>query len=132
MRQTGILDQTTTQLSIRLFGPIDVQQNSIPIPRPRTRKELWLLALLVLRHRASLDRKWLATTLWFDSDETQALRNLRRSLSNLREVLGTESFRLFAPTPRTISLDLSGAACDVHEFDTLIARGDVTSLETAV
>ena len=132
MRQTAIPTQTTAQLSVRLFGPIELQQNSVPCPRPRTRKELWLLALLALRHRASCDRRWLAVTLWPDSDETQALRNLRRSLSNLREVLGTEAYRLFAPTPRTISLDLSGASCDVHEFDALITRGDTCSLEAAV
>ena len=132
MPQTAIPDPPTTQLSICLFGPIDLQQNSTPLPRPRTRKELWLLALLVLRHRAPLDRKWLAATLWPDSDETQALRNLRRSLNNLREVLGTEAFRLFAPTPRTLSLNLSGASCDVHEFDALIARGETASLEAAV
>ncbi len=125
-------EEARPSLAIRLFGSLEVEQYGLPIPRPRSRTELWLLALLLLHHRESLDRSRVAGLLWMDSTESRALENLRRSLSNLREALGSDAYRLFSPTPRTISLDLSGAFCDVLAFDAAIARGDPASLETAV
>src|SRR5262245_50337189 len=113
---------TEIRLSLRLFGAFEVEQGGLPLPRTRTRKEQWLLAYLLLHHRGSLDRSRLAGMLWPDSDHTAALRNLRRSLSNLRDVLGADAVRLFSPTPQTISFDVSGAACDLIEFDAAVAQ----------
>src|SRR2546425_992910 len=99
-------EQPVSALSIRLFGAYDVRLGGSSLPATRTRKEQWLLALLVLRHGQAVDRSWLAGTLWPESQESAALGNLRRSLMDLRRVLGPEARRLVAPTPRTISLDL--------------------------
>ena len=126
------ISSTESRLTIRLFNTFDVEKNGVPMPRTRTRKEQWLLAVLVLRHHQAVDRAWLAGTLWPASPEAQALNNLRRSLSNLRQVLQGEASRLFAPTPRTVSFDLSGADCDVVEFDAALAKGDVAALESAI
>jgi predicted ATPase/DNA-binding SARP family transcriptional activator len=123
---------TSIPLTIRLFGVMQVEQDGIALPRTRTAKEKWLLALLVLRRRESVDRAWLAGTLWPDSSDPQALGNLRRSLNNLRKVLGEHGVRLIAQTPRRIAMDISGAACDVIRFDAAIAQGDIASLREAV
>jgi len=96
----------------------------------RSKKERWLLALLVLRHDRDTDREWLATTLWPDNEEKQALFYLRKSLTNLRSALGDESARLLSPSPRTLRLDLTGAAADVFEFDT--AAEDEAQLQRAI
>src|ERR1051325_161701 len=119
-------------LVIRLFGPFDVQLQGQSLPRTRTRKEQWLLALLALRYDRALDRNWLAGLFWPDSTEEQALINLRRSLSNLRSVLGKEAARLTSPTPRTLRLDVADADIDVLAFDQAISHGDVASLKEAV
>ncbi len=121
-----------THLVIRLFGMFETECNHVPLPRTRTRKEQWLLALLLLRHNQPVDRDWLAGVLWPDSTEKQALLNLRRSLTNLRDVLGMHAARLTAPMPRALRLDVSHASVDVLEFDAAIARGDSASLEEAV
>jgi predicted ATPase/DNA-binding SARP family transcriptional activator len=94
--------------------------------------ERWLLALLILRQERETQREWLAVTLWPDSSDSQALNNLRRSLSILRSTLGTDAWRLCTPTSHTLRFDLSGAACDVVAFDQAIAHGDTASLEQAV
>src|SRR5690242_9627353 len=114
-------------LTIRLLGSIDLHQAGATLPRPCARKDLWLLALLVLRHPRPVQREWLAALLWPPDDNTReeaALGNLRRSLCNLRRVLGPEKERLSAPSPRTLCLDLAGASVDVMEFDAAIKRGD--------
>ena len=84
-------------LSIQLFGPLRVLIAGEPLPRLRTRSVEWLLALLVLRHGRAVDRSWLAGTLWPDSDEEQALHNLRNDLVHLRTALGSERARLQSP-----------------------------------
>lgn len=123
---------TDAPLTIHLIGTFQMEQGGLPLPRLRSRSEQWLLALLILHHRQAVDRDWLAGVLWSDTPQAQALRNLRRSLNNLRHVLGTEAARIFAPTPRTIAFDVSGMVCDVVAFDSAIRRGDSVSLTKAV
>jgi hypothetical protein len=50
-----------------MFGPLQVELNGQPLPRLRSRKGHWLLALLVLRHGREVERAWLAGMLWPDS-----------------------------------------------------------------
>src|SRR5579862_8665239 len=119
-------------LVIRLFGSFHAQHTGGVLPRTRTQKEQWLLALLLLRHQDALDRRWLAGLFWPDSTEARALQYLRRSLSNLRDVLGAEAWRLTAPTPRTLQFDITGALVDALEFDRAIAQHDTPTLERAV
>lgn len=87
------------------------------MPALRSRREQWLLALLVLRHDRDTDREWLATTLWPDNDEQQALFYLRKALSNLRKALGSQAPRLISPSARTVRLELANAFVDVVEFE---------------
>src|ERR1051326_1731847 len=81
-------------LTIALFGPFDVRLQGCPLPRPRSQKTHWLLALLALQEGRTLERAWLAGTLWPDSTEEQAAFNLRQNLWNLRQSLGPQASRL--------------------------------------
>ena len=123
---------SSARLHIRLFGGFELLQNGLPLPRMRSRTEKWLLALLVLRANQEIERAWLAGTFWPDTSPEQALNNLRRSLSNLRQVLGEEAYRLLSPTPHSLTFDLAGAFCDVTTFDAAIKRGDSPSLRKAM
>jgi predicted ATPase/DNA-binding SARP family transcriptional activator len=118
-------------LSLRLLGPFSALVHGEPLPRTRSRREPWLLALLALHSGAPLERSWLAGVLWPDALGELSLYNLRRSLHGLREALGPEADRLLAPTPRTLRLDLTGADCDVAAFDAAVRRGDAASLKEA-
>jgi predicted ATPase/DNA-binding SARP family transcriptional activator len=115
-----------------MFGPLQVELDGQPLPRLRSRKGHWLLALLILRHGREVERAWLAGTLWPDSPATQALANLRNSLLDLRRALGPAGARLRAPSPQTLALDLSGADVDLLAFDAAAAREDLLSLQQAV
>lgn len=123
---------TQLPLSLRLFGQFEAQVDGVPLPPLRTRKGEWLLSLLALRAGGAIERRWLAGTLWPDSPEALALRNLRTSLADLRQALGREANRLQSPTPHTLRLDPSGAAVDVAAFDQAIRHGDPPDLEQAV
>jgi DNA-binding SARP family transcriptional activator len=121
-----------TPLEISLFGPLQVRVGGAPLPRLRSRKGFWLLALLTLRAGRDVDRSWLVSTLWPESAEDAGFANLRNTLLDLRQALGPEAARLRAPTPQTLSLDLSGACADVLLFDDAIRRRDPEALEQAV
>jgi predicted ATPase/DNA-binding SARP family transcriptional activator len=117
---------------LRLFGSFEARLGDAPLPRLRTRKAQWLLALLALRPGAEVERAWLAGVLWPDSSESAALGNLRSVLLDLRRSPGTADGCLRCPTTRTLNLDRAGATVDVEEFDAAIARGDAASLQQAV
>lgn len=72
------------------------------MPRLRTRKGQWLLALLALRPGAEVARDWLAGTLWPESAEAVALANLRSVRKDLCRALGAEADRLHCPTARAL------------------------------
>jgi DNA-binding SARP family transcriptional activator len=119
-------------LALPSFGPFEVLLDGAPLPRLRSRKGYWLLALLVLRHDREVERAWLAGTLWPDSSEAHAFASLRDSLKDLRRALGPEAARLSSPSPRTLCLRLAGAEVDLVAFDAAVAGDETSALEEAV
>jgi predicted ATPase/DNA-binding SARP family transcriptional activator len=119
-------------LEIRMFGPMEVRICGRPLPRLRSRKGLWLLALLALRAGRAVEREWLCGALWPDDDASDARGSLRQSLYDLRQAMGPAAARLRSSTGHAISLDLTGAFVDVSAFDTAMARSDEASLEAGV
>jgi predicted ATPase/DNA-binding SARP family transcriptional activator len=111
---------------------MEVRIGSHPLPRLRSRKGLWLLALLALRAGRDVERRWLGETLWPEGDAAAARRNLRQTLHDLRLALGPEARRLASEAPRMLRLDVDGASVDVLAFDAALADGDSESLESAV
>ncbi|HLV79226.1 MAG TPA: BTAD domain-containing putative transcriptional regulator, partial [Chthonomonadaceae bacterium] len=124
-------DEHKEMLTLRLLGTFEVLAAGQPLPRLRTRKGRWLLALLALRHHQELERSWLAGALWPESLEEQALTNLRICLFDLRRALGDQAYRLRSPSPRTLRLDVSEADVDVLTFDQAISCGKEESLQQA-
>lgn len=120
-------------LLIRLFGPPEFKVNGEPLPRLKTRKSLYILALLTLRHGRDVDRNWLAGTLWPENDEETALTYLRQALTELRRALGEQAGRILSPSQKTLHFDIGDAAdVDYFAFEGYLKRGDTASLEKAV
>jgi DNA-binding SARP family transcriptional activator len=119
-------------LTLTLFGPMHALVRGRPLARMRSRKGLWLLALLTLRHDRPVEREWLAGTLWPDLDQRQAFANLRPILSEMRRALDTEGNRLQSPNRHTLLLDLQDAEVDLLWFDAAIKSGTVSALKQAV
>lgn len=87
------------------------------MPSPRTRKGLWLLALLALRATRTQERETLAALLWPDTDDMTAKANLRRTLTDLRQALGLDSEMILAPSLTTLCLDTAACDIDLLRFD---------------
>lgn len=123
-------------LTLRFFGPPLVSVSGQPLPRLRSRKGLYLLALLSLRAGVAVERDFLIGTLWPESDDQSGQESLRKTLGDLRAALGSAAERLASPRRGALLLDLSGEAfCDVADFDRALMRweksGDITQAETA-
>lgn len=110
-----------SELRIELFGPMRVTVAGRPPGKMRSRKGQWLLALLTLRANREIERPWLSGTLWPESEERQALYNLRENLSELRRAMGPAADRLTSPTQHTLFFDLQEQEADVLQFDRLVA-----------
>lgn len=121
-----------SDLQISLLGPFEVRIDGRPMPQVRSRKERWLLALLVLRHAREVERDWLAETLWPDSRIDQSRAYLRTSIYLLKRALGAQAARIQSPSVHTLRLDLNGADVDVVAFDAALTRGDIESLQEAI
>lgn len=116
-------------MRVELLGTMRVLIDGKPLPKLRSRKAKWLLALLVLRGGKPIGRPSVASTLWPDSDLATALTNLRSVVSDLRRALGVQAERLDTPDRRTIAFDFENVEIDVLAFDAAILTKD---LEPAV
>ena len=119
-------------LTLTLFGPMQVSIGGHPPLHLRSRKALALLALLALRPGRSVEREWLAGTLWPDADKEQASASLRPVLSELRKALGGEAVRVQSPSRNSLLLDLTGVEVDVSVFDAAVTSQKLPALERAV
>ena len=128
----SVSEATDPPLQIALLGPFSVRIGNKPLPPLRTRKGQWLFAMLALRHGRTVAREWLAETLWPESTESQALANLRLSLTDLRRALGEQAERIGSPTTQTLCLDLKGAEMDLIAFSTAVQSDDPALWERGV
>jgi class 3 adenylate cyclase len=117
---------------LNLFGPFELWLSGEPVRRRPARKGQWLLALLALHHPAPVERRWLAGMLWPESLEEQGRAYLRDSLSDLRQLLGVEAWRLGPHYTSTLWLDLRDAWVDVVAFDVQIIDASPESVKEAL
>ena len=115
---------------LNLFGAFEARVDGQALPPLRSVKGKYLLALLALRAEQDVSRQWLAQTLWPDSETPSD--SLRQSLSDLRQKLGTQAFRLDAPTKTTLRLNCENAKVDVIAFNKAVKQGDETGWRQAV
>ncbi|GAB4465428.1 MAG: hypothetical protein OHK0029_36040 [Armatimonadaceae bacterium] len=111
-------------LEIRLFGTCAIRFRGKALPPLRTRKGVSLLAFLALRAGQTVEREWLAGVLWPDSAPPQGLASLRRTLTDLRHVLGDGKGCIESPTSRTLRFDASDVFVDVLQFDAAVRAGN--------
>jgi DNA-binding SARP family transcriptional activator len=114
------------ELSLALLGSPVVQRDGIPVTFD-TRKAIALLALLAVTDREH-SREQLADLLWPDADSAKGRASLRRTLSVTAAVMGP----CLTSSRTAVRLETDQVRIDIREFETLIARPDVASLEQAV
>ncbi len=144
--QQHIQENSDAPLKIRLLGHCEVWVDGVEMRRLRSRATLWLLVLLTLNHDRPVSRQWLQDRLWpgADSEESdrnqraskndpqkRAANNLRRSLNDLRQALGSQKYRLTGPTFHTLQMNLNDADVDVAAFDQLVKQGGQAAWEQA-
>ncbi len=130
--RTGGASLATREFSIELLGPLRILVRGEPLARMRSKKGLWLLAVLTLHANREVARRWLADILWPESDGERALFNLRENLHDLRRALGPLANRITSPQRASIRLVLNPAEADVLRFDALLASSEDDAVREAV
>jgi len=126
-----LMTNLATQLSIRLLGAPEVQIAEAPLAlnNQKARALLYYLAATGQPHT----RDHLATLLWSESLESNALHSLRSSLYHIRQALHTKGAdEVLISAGERISLKLDEYACDVTSFRRLLAEGSESALAQAV
>lgn len=85
-RRAGI-SVVESGLRIELLGGFRVTYGGGPLTGVRSGRQRSLLAYLILHRQHPQPRQRLAFLFWPDSEEAQALTNLRRELHHLRRVV---------------------------------------------
>jgi DNA-binding SARP family transcriptional activator len=114
-----------SELSLALLGPPIVERDGARVAFD-TRKAVALLAVLAVSGREQ-SRDRLAALLWPDSDTARARGSLRRTLSVTAATMGEG----LAITRAAVGLVPERIRVDVADFQALVARPDVASLERA-
>jgi ABC-type oligopeptide transport system substrate-binding subunit/DNA-binding SARP family transcriptional activator len=118
-------------LRLFLLGSLDMRYDGQQLPKPPTLKSQSLLAYLALHRQRPQPRERLATLFWGDRPERRARRSLTTALWHIRRCLPGED--LLLADVHSAQFD-PGADLwlDVAEFEELVARPDLPSLQSAV
>jgi DNA-binding SARP family transcriptional activator len=146
-RETERVDASTepseasAALSVRLFGELELRLGDERLPRLESARARSLLAFLLLHRDAPQSRHRLAFMLWPDSNEGQALTNLRHLIHTLRQA-SPELDQFLDVTSQTLQWREDASSwIDVAAFDAaqaaadapgLTARRELEALRTAI
>ncbi len=121
-------------LALALMGPFEATLNGQPTENLGSDRLRALLAYLAVERERDHSREALASLLWPERPDREALSALRYALSNLRHALGDRpaDSPFLLVTRRTLQFNTaSDHWLDVAEFQGLMGRTDVPGLERA-
>lgn len=94
-------------LNLRLFGGVDCEWSDGTALSIRGAKHRALVAMLATAKNGTHTRRMLHETLWSLSGEEHGRSSLRRSLADLRKIMGADFDALFQTTTADVSIDQS-------------------------
>src|SRR5690349_13798290 len=118
-------------LSLGLLGHFEARLGQTPVPA-LPKKAQALLAYLALESATPKSRSELATLLWGDTGDDQALQSLRKALSVLRQSLGPDADTMLVVQDGGVGLNRANVTIDAVEFERLTRTGQPESLAAAV
>jgi DNA-binding SARP family transcriptional activator len=118
-------------LSLSLLGAFEARRGATVLGS-LPKKTQALLAYLALEGASPRTRTELATLLWGDTGDEQALQSLRKALSGLRQALGDDADAILVVQERAVSLNRDRIAVDAIEFERLAQSDEPASIEQAV
>jgi DNA-binding SARP family transcriptional activator len=119
------------RLHLTLLGGFGARVDARRVVFP-SRKAQALLAYLSLPLGASRSRDKLATLLWGDTAAPQARNSLRQCLFGIRRILDAHRLRALSMEGESVMLDPGAVRVDIGEFEELITRGTIESVERAL
>ena len=121
------------RLAIHCLGAFSVTSTGVALTGFESDKARALLAYLATRSEQPHHREHLAGLLWPDFADQAARTNLRRVLSNVRQVIGdrTSDTPALIISGQTIQLSTAHIWVDIHAFQAGITAEDLAQLENA-
>jgi len=123
--------RVSSKLNLRVLGGFDARLDPGSVLVLPTKKTQALLTYLALPLGPAHPRDKLATLLWGDMPDAQALGNLRQALARIRRVLPRPVLRALVLDGKSVALDPSLVEVDAARFERLVVDGTPDSLEQA-
>ncbi|HSM55564.1 MAG TPA: BTAD domain-containing putative transcriptional regulator, partial [Candidatus Sulfomarinibacteraceae bacterium] len=111
-------------LIVRLFGGLDVKQHSAPLRSLNSPRLQAFFAYLILHRQAPQSRQHIAFLFWPNSDERQAMANLRKLLNQLRQALPEADHFIDADAATIRWRPEASFTLNIAEFETALAGAD--------
>ena len=110
------MENTLPPVEIRFFGAFDLHVRGETVGAFRSRRVAIVLLILLKAGGSEVSRSYIAGQVWPESNEVQALANLRQSLMDLRKALREEAGRLIAIDRRSLRFESEDVVCDYSQF----------------
>jgi len=117
-------------LSLGLLGSFEAQIGPLTLAA-LPKKAQALMAYLAIENDVPRSRTELATLLWGDTGDEQALQSLRKALSVIRQALDEDADAILVVQDGAIALERGAVTVDALEFERLARAGDPDSLRAA-
>ena len=126
------MQENGSAFELMLFGTFEARVDGASLSPVLSTKSKLLLAFLALHSGRSIATGVIADAVFPDSQAGDPHEIIKKTVQDIRRVLGVEAYRLSAPAPRMLALNLEGATVDSSIFHAGIKAGTAEALQHAV
>jgi predicted ATPase/DNA-binding SARP family transcriptional activator len=126
------LNEPHSRFELLLFGTPEVRVDGVSVQRALSHKGTLLLAFLALYCGRPVATAVIADAIFPDSQAEDTHEVIKKIVQQVRRALGAEAYRLSAPAPRMLALDLEGVVCDWGIFHAMQKENRPESLRNAI
>ncbi len=126
------MDEGFSPLELMLFGTFEARIDGISLLSLLSAKSRLLLAFLASNSGRAVATGVIAEAVIPDSQAEDPHEIIKKTVQETRRALGREAYRLSAPAPRMLALNLEGARVDWQIFHAALAGDSTEALHHAV
>ena len=126
------MNDVHSTFELMLFGAFEARIAGVSLTRALSTKSRLLLAFLTLHSDRPVGTYLIADAVFPDSQAEDPHEIIKKTVQDIRRGLGEEAYRLSAPAPRMLMLNLDDVTVDWKIFHAALKQGSIESLLHAV
>ncbi len=127
-----MLKEYSNCLELTFFGTFEARLDGVNLVQSLSTKGKALLSFIAIHSGRPIASALIAEEVFPDTRSGDPHEIIKKTVQEIRKVLGTESWRLKTPSNRTFSFEIEGAMLDWKNFHNSLNKGDEASLLHAI